>query len=325
MPAALLAWSSLAGIQAMVFIGDQRSPLLTSLIVFLDPVLGWLPWYGVLALFVLLPWVLAWWPARVLGRALGRAYSRKRFSDLLAMYTAVWAFSLTDKALTVAQGSGAAALAMYLPLLWIPLVIWLTTRWRPRSEQPPTLLVLRVFQQDMQSQSLFDQVVERWRLSGNTVLIAGTDLADRTLDADDIFQFLDNKLAQRFIVSPADVARRIGAFDMAADLDGRYRVNECYCHDTTWQDALQALVCYSDVVLMDLRGFQAQNAGCRYELATLARASRKLRVVVLTDGRTDRTAAHEAVASGRPERFTWIEVSHFNASKLREVLAHLFA
>jgi hypothetical protein len=156
-------------------------------------------------------------------------------------------------------------------------------------------------------------------------MIAGTDLADRTLDADDIFQFLDKKLAQRFIVSPTDVARRIDAFDMAADIDGRYRVNECYCHDTTWQDALQALVRYSDVVLMDLRGFQAHNAGCRYEIATLARASRKLNVVVLTDGRTDRTVAQAAIASGQQERFTWIDVSHSNASKLREVLADLFA
>jgi hypothetical protein len=156
-------------------------------------------------------------------------------------------------------------------------------------------------------------------------MIAGTDLVDRTLDPHDIFQFLDKKLAQRFIVSPADVARRIDAFDMMADIDGRYRVNECYCHDTTWQDALQALVRHSDVVLMDLRGFQAHNAGCRYELATLARASRKLRVVVLIDGRTDRAVAQEAVVSGRHERFTWIEVSRFNASKRREVLAHLFA
>lgn len=327
LPTALLAWSSLAGVQAMVFIGEGQSPLLTSLIGLLDPVLGWLPWYGVLVLFVLLPWVLAWWPARVLGRALGRAYSRGWFSDLLAIYIAVWAFSLTDRALTVATqaNAGAAAFAMYLPLLWIPMVIWPAARWWPRSERPPTLLVLRVLQQDAQARSLFDHVVERWRLSGNTVMIAGTDLADRTLDADDIFRFLDAKLAQRFIVSPADVARRIEAFDMAADIDGRYRVNECYCHDTTWQDALQALVHYSDVVLMDLRGFQAHNTGCRYELATLAQASRKLRVVVLTDGRTDRTVAQEAVAFGRHERFTWIEVSHFNASKRREVLAHLFA
>ena len=327
-PAALLSWSSLAGVRTMVSIGEgQAPPQLLSVITMLDPVLGWLPWYGVLLLFALLPWVLVWWPTRALGRALGRAYSRKWFSDLLAMYTAVWAFALTDRALTVVnQGStGTAALAMYLPLLWIPVVMWSGARWRPTRERPPTLLVLRVFQQDAQARSLFDQVVERWRLSGNTVMIAGTDLVDRTLDADDIFQFLDRKLAQRFISSPTEIAGRIGALDMIADIDGRYRVNECYCHDTTWQDALQALVRRSDVVLMDLRGFEAHNAGCRYELATLARASRTLRVVVLVDRRTDRAAAQEAVASGRPERFTWIEVSRFNAARRDEVLAHLFS
>ena len=156
-------------------------------------------------------------------------------------------------------------------------------------------------------------------------MIAGTDLADRTLDADDIFQFLDRRLAERFIASPTDVARRIAAFDVTADIDGRYRINECYCHDTTWQDALEALLRYSDVVLIDLRGFQAHNAGCRYELTTLAQASRELRVVALTDSQTDRAAAQEAIASGRQERFTWLEASHFNSSKHREVLAHLFA
>src|SRR4030095_13685054 len=112
------------------------------------------------------------------------------------------------------------------------------------------------------------------------------------------------KLAQRFIVSPADVARRIEAFDETADIDGRYRVNECYCHDTTWQDALEALMHHSDVVLMDLRGFQKHNAVSRYELTKLAQASRELRVVALTDSRTDRAAANEAIASGRQERFT---------------------
>jgi hypothetical protein len=165
--------------------------------------------------------------------------------------------------------------------------------------------------------------VERWRLGGNTVMIAGTELVDRTLDASDVFQFLDRKLAEQFIASPADVSRRIDALDMGADIDGRYRVNECYCRDTTWQHALQALVRHSDRVLMDLRGFQAHNTGCLYELAILARAARTLRVVVLVDSRTDRAAAREAVASGRHERFTWVEVSNLNARTRDEVLAQL--
>ena len=76
---------------------------------------------------------------------------------------------------------------------------------------------------------------------------------------------------------------------------------------------------------MDLRGFQAHNAGCRYELATLAGASREVRVVVLIDERTDRVAAETAIASGRRDRFSWIEASHFDENKRREVLARLFA
>jgi len=323
MPAALLVSSLLAGLDVLTYMAERELPVLKSLIEPLEGLPGWSGVVVVFGLFLLLAGLIAWWPARMLGRVLGRAYSRKWLSDSLVLFTGVWAFALTDRALTLGNESGAAA--VYLPLLWIPILMWLAGRWRPGQAHPPTLLVLRVFQQDAQARSLFDHVIERWRLSGNTVLIAGTDLADRTMDAADVFQFLDRRLAERFVVSPADVARRIAAFDMASDIDGRYRVNECYCHDTTWQDALQVLIRCCDVVLMDLRGFQAHNAGCRFELTTLAQASRELRVVVLTDGRTDRAAAQEAIASGRQERFTWIEASYLKQSEHREVLARLFA
>ena len=324
MPAAMLVAAALAGLEALTYMAQRESPLLKSLIAPLEWLPRWIGVFVVFALFMLLFAIIAWWPMRMLGRALGHAYSRKWLSDLLVVFTGVWAFALTDRVLSLSTDAGAKAFALYLPLLWIPAVMLFAGR-RRRAGRAPTLLVLRVFQRDQQAQSLFDHVVERWRLSGNTLLIAGTDLADRTLDADDIFQFLDRRLAERFIVSPADVARRTAAFDMAVDIDGRYRVNECYCHDTTWQYALQALIRYSDVVLMDLRGFQVNNAGCRYELTTLAQAERELRVVVLTDSRTDRAAAQEAIASGREERFTWIEASHFRRSKHREVMVRLFA
>jgi hypothetical protein len=323
-PAAVLVSSVFLGVDALTYMAERESPLLKSLVALLE----WLPRpmgvFAVFAIFMSLAALIAWWPMRMLGRALGHAYSRKWLSDLLVVFTGVWAFALTDRALTLSTTVGAKAFAIYLPLLWIPAVMLLARR-RWRSGRAPTLLVLRVFQRDKQVRSLFDHVIERWRLSGNTVLIAGTDLTDRTLNAADIFEFLDRRLAERFVVSPADVARRIAAFDEIADIDGRYRVNECYCHDTTWQDALEALVRYSDVVLMDLRGFQAHNAGSRYELTTLAQASREMRIVALTDNDTDRAAADDAVASGRPGRFTWIDASHLNASKRREVLACLFA
>jgi hypothetical protein len=291
----------------------------------------WVAWGGAqlgaagsITLFAVLPWLLAWWPLRLLGRAIGRAYARKWLSELLVLFTAVWAISLLIQALEVSLDRGFAAVAMFLPLLWIPLVFTIGQRLRAEPGRPPTLLVLRVFQRDAQVQDLFDHVVERWRLSGNTMLIAGTDLADRTLDADDIYTFLDGRLAARFIQTPADVAPRLAAFDMARDADGRFRVNECCCNDTTWQQTLNALVARSDVVLMDLRSFQVHNAGCRYELGALAGAPRLARVVVLTDGDTDRAAAHGATAGAPAERFVWLDTSVIDAGKRREVLASLF-
>jgi len=324
MPAAVLVSSLLAGLEVLTHMAQRESPFLKSLIAPLEGLPGWSGVYIVFALFVLASGIIVWWPVRMLGRALGHAYSRKWLSDLLVVFTGVWAFALTDRALTLSTIAGAQAFALYLTLLWIPAVMLLARR-RRQPGRAPTLLVLRVFQQDEHARSLFDDVVERWRSSGNTVMIAGTDLADRTLDAADIFQFLDRRLAERFVTSPADVSRRIAAFDMEADIDGRYRVNECYCHDTTWQDALQQLIRHSDVVLMDLRGFQRHNAGCRYELTTLAQAPRDLRVVVLSDDRTDRVAAKEAIACGRQERFTWIETSHSKPGKQHDVLERLFA
>lgn len=317
-----LVWASHAGIDVLAVMVEQQSPVLRGIIAWMPN--GWLSVFFVGLMFALAPWLVAWWPLRRMARALGRAYARKRLSELLVVFTTVWAFSLTERALTSASSAGLWSLALFLPLLWIPLVMLPYAKLHRRPGRPPTLLVLRVFQRDQQVQALFDHVIERWRLSGNTVMIAGTDLAIRTLDADDIFTFLDGRLQERFIRTAAEVAPRLAGFDLLPDADGRYRVNECYCHDTTWQDALNALVHQSDVVLMDLRGFQAHNAGCLYELSTLARAQRPLRVMVLTDGQTDRAAATTAVGQVGAERFVWIDASRVDGAKRREVLAGLF-
>ena len=312
-----LAWASVLGLDLLGALVARPSSFTVWLV-------SWLPVSLAMPLFALLPWLIAWWPLARLGRALGRAYARKQLSELMVLFTAVWAIALLSEALVTASRVGVIGVTMLLPLLWILLVNLLNARLRHRTGRVPTLLVLRVFQRDAQIQSLFDHVVERWRLSGNTVLIAGTDLADRTLDADDIFTFLDGGLSRRFIQTAADVAPRLAAFDMGRDADGRFRVNECYCHDTTWQDALRALVQRSDVVLMDLRSFQAHNAGCRYELGTLARAPRLARVIVLTDGQTDRAVAQAGTAGAPVGRFLWLDTSTVDAAKRREVLASLF-
>ncbi len=295
LPLALLVLAALLGLDLLVWLFDRGSPLIAWLVPRVDPV-----W--VMVAFPLAALALAWWPVMRFARALARAYSARRVSDLMVHFSAAWVLNLSFDA------TAAGALVL-LPLLWIPFALALAHAWQRRqhaSRRPPTLLVLRVFQQDANVTALFNDVVERWRCVGPTVLIAGTDLVDQTLDAGDLFDFLDGRLATRFVRQASDVPVRLAAFDWGPDAEGRWRVNECYCHDQAWQLALLALLQRADLVLMDLRGFQARNAGCRFELGALARAAHVQRVVVLTDPATDLATAQADAAAAPPGRFAWI-------------------
>jgi hypothetical protein len=293
---------------------------------------AWLVWtvghlgaWPTLALFTVLPLLALLWPARRLGQALADAWRRRWLSELLVLFTVLTGLALLQRALTSLSSTGGASLALLLPVLLVPPLVLLAAPRRPPGQPPgrvPVLLVLRVFQRDRAVAALFDRVIERWRLTGNTLLIAGTDLLERTLDADDLWAFIGRRLRGRFVLDSADLARRLGDLDLQADLDGRHRVNELYCHDRTWQTVLDALVARADVVLMDLRGFQKRNRGCAHELAVLARAPRLARVVVLVDGDTDLAAARAAAAGAPPGRFDWLDAT--GAAGADVVLPRLF-
>lgn len=304
--------------------------LLAALIQADSPIVHWLAsWLGAtwaFVLFALLPWAVAWWPVRWLGRRLAHAYRQQQVSELFYLFTAVWTIALIGPALMAMGSMGWGALLCFAPLLWIPLGAALMQRFGAPTQagRPPTLLVLRVFQQDANVQHLFDRVIERWRLTGNTVLIAGTDLLDRTIDADDIFTFIDGRLGERFLQTPADLPRRLAEFEWRPDAEGRHRVNEIYCHDTTWQQALDALVRTSDVVLMDLRNFVAQNKGCLHELQVLASTPGLRRVVVLVNDRTELPPAQAATAGAPEGRFVWLSQPGATPLATEQVLAPLF-
>jgi hypothetical protein len=121
------------------------------------------------------------------------------------------------------------------------------------------------------------------------------------------------------------VPRRLADFDWQPDVEGRYRVNECYCHDATWQRALAELIHVSDVVLMDLRNFVEQNRGCLHELQVLASTSGLHRVVVLINDQTQLTPAQAAVAKAPDGRFVWLRQLGNTPLTPTEVLAPLFA
>lgn len=315
----LLCWSSQAGVDLLARLVDERSHLIDWLVSYFNPVAG-------IALFALLPWILAWWPVGAIGRWLAKAYSERRISELFYLFSAVWTIALTGPAVMSISSIGWAGLVTYLPLLWVPVGAWLMQRTlgaQRKQGRPPTLLVLRVFQQDANVQDLFDRVIERWRLTGNTVLIAGTDLVDRTIDADDIFTFLDGRLGERFIHQPADVPRRLAAFEWQSDIEGRYRVNECYCHDSTWKVALAELLRISDVVLMDLRNFQSSNEGCLHELRELGALPGDPRVVVLINEHTHLDSARAATSNAPGKRFVWLKQEGATPPATAQVLAAL--
>ena len=80
---------------------------------------------------------------------------------------------------------------------------------------------------------MFDHIAQHWRFAGPVQLIAGSDLAMRTVDPGDVLAFVSGRLRNQYVASVDDVPSRIERLDMRPDPDGRFRVNELYClHDT---------------------------------------------------------------------------------------------
>lgn len=145
--------------------------------------------------------------------------------------------------------------------------------------RPParTLLVLRVFGDAARSEALFDRIVARWRWFGPVTLIAAPDVVARTVDPGDFLRFAAGDIGSTFVTSQAELDLRLATLDTVPDPDGRYRINEFCCNDATWQATVVKLIERADAVVMDLRGYGPQRAGCSFELGELARRRRRSR------------------------------------------------
>ena len=112
---------------------------------------------------------------------------------------------------------------------------------------------------------MFETLSRPWRYIGSVGLIAGDDLALSTVAPHRFLDFVSGRLARLFIDSDSSLVRSIAAFDDRRDVDGRFRINDFFCHADTWQAVLRRLIARTDVVLMDLRNFSSGNAGCAFE------------------------------------------------------------
>jgi hypothetical protein len=106
-------------------------------------------------------------------------------------------------------------------------------------------------------------------------------------DEQEFLDFVTGKLARRFIDSGRTLDLRIEQMDLKADSDARFRVTEFFCHDDTWKITLARLADESDAVLMDLRSFSQNNAGCVFEINELFNLVPLQRVVFVIDESTD--------------------------------------
>lgn len=229
------------------------------------------------------------WVAWLALKRLAARFERKRFSDMQMIVDCWWIFVAAEAAVTLpvptawALVAGSAAFAAYKAGVRGVLSAWPLEV----NTDAPRLLLLRVFGYQARTEALFDRVAAVWRLRGPVHLIAAPDLATRTVDPGDTLALIGGRLAEQYVGSVSELPHRMATLDRCPDPDGRFRVNEVYCHDDTWRPSLEALLDASDGVLMDLRTFSRQNAGCIFELEQVVRRMPIGRVVFICDRTTD--------------------------------------
>jgi len=260
--------TSIAEFAKALGLGDY---IVTGLVVLGFAVFGAVGW-------LTLHWIVVW-------------YKRKRISDQSITIDAIWLLFGAIQSIDLIFEGAIWFLAILLAVVIYKVVTWagfsLLGYKTSSSQKSPTLLLLRVFSLGKRSEHLFDVLAMHWRYVGSIRLIAGPDLATSTVEPHEFLDFLSGKLARRFIDNSQTLDLRISEMDVQPDRDGQFRVNDFFCYEDTWRMVLSRLISKSDVVLMDLRGFSSQNAGCVFEISELINTVPLGRVLFIIDDTTD--------------------------------------
>ena len=229
--------------------------------------------------------VLSWFVVR----RVASNYQSKRTSDQMLTLDSLWLLVTALEVLFQMTASGLASLFFLSAFAGYKLVLHWGLKYTARQNQSNPqfpMLLLRVFGHTKRTRTLTDQVGQTWRHAGPINMIGGIDLATALLEPDELMAFWSGKLRQGFIASAMDLDKRLNNLDEKPDPDGRYRINEFFCHDNTWQMTVRELARRSKVVLMDLRGFGRQNRGCEFELGLLLNEVPLTKVTLLVDRTT---------------------------------------
>jgi hypothetical protein len=226
---------------------------------------------------------LTWW----LLRRSARRYDARLGSDQLMIVNSLWLLCTALEVLFEMGTSGAASLWFLAAYAGYRVVLAVGMRAiHPRDAESQALLLLRVFGHERRARTLADQIGQVWRHTGCINMIGGTDLATSLIEPDELLSFWSGRTRERFVAGPADLEHRLKTLNERRDPDGRFRINEFFCHDNTWRATVAALAQRSAVVLMDLRGFGRANRGCEFELEMLLGAIPLARIVLVFDDTT---------------------------------------
>jgi hypothetical protein len=260
------------------------------------------------------------WPAWRCVVFLRDRYAAKRLSDLMLTIYAIWLLQTLVLSSSLFREQGILGfVAAFLALLAWRLTLGAAlrpvvadARTRPARE----LLLLRVFGIGRRSRRMIDLLAARWRVLGCIDLIAGPDLASRTVEPAIFLEFLRGRLRRLFIRTPDDLAERLADLDRGPDPDGRFRVNQLFCSGEIWKTAVTTLMSKASFVVMDLRGFGPQRRGCVFELQTLLDTVEVSKLVLLVDATSDRKSLEQVLQ----ERWRLLAVNSPNLASERAEL-----
>ncbi len=287
-------------------------------------------YYALFMLLILPIGGLAWW----LLRGLAAAFEWKRFSDVQLMVDCWWLIVSAEEMATLSASMGLGAIPVGLAA-FVAYRLVVTIGLRSPVAAPAAagrrLLFLRVFGYRARTEAMLDKVAQRWRFDGPVQLVAGIDVAARTVDPGDFLAFVGGRLANRYVAGPESLRARLEALDVVRDPDGRFRINEFYCHGDTWQPTVQALLDASDCVLMDVRSLSERNQGCRYELEQLVWRLPSHALVLVVDTGTDVArlgaildgawrVAHDANRARGDGRFALVRVERAGRPEVRLIM-----
>jgi hypothetical protein len=129
-----------------------------------------------------------------------------------------------------------------------------------------------------------DGLIDLWRTVGPVQLLRGGGALG---GVGTLLATITGRVGDLIEETVEEVEAKLAGFDYERDEDGRFAVNRILCGDSTWRVALDDLIATTDVVQMDLSGFDEDNQGCTHELGLLIDRVAIDRVLLVVGDSTD--------------------------------------